>query len=229
MSSVPPIVNLPPELHRMIADQLDFPDNMNLRMVDSYFYKIIRPLSYEEGLEAEKSRFAMKNEMFVCNICLRLRYREKFVEAKTLYGSSLQIMHEYEDRSRTLPVPYCIDCGYQQELPKCQLGDTFFNNPGHTKMSQIICNGCEEFPELSQRKRFSMCETCWQKSSAEWIHKLGDTNFRDCHMSKHWHHSLGCETCFRPFRDCHWTQKLNQWYVPSPAEVSCPFVQRFEG
>ena len=106
MSSMPPITNIPPELHRMIADQLDFPDDMNLRMPDRYFYKIIRQLSYKEGLEAEKSRFAMKNEMFVCTICLRLRCSEKFVEAKILYGSSLQIMHEYEDRGRTLPVPY---------------------------------------------------------------------------------------------------------------------------
>ena len=34
---MPPITNLPPELHRMIADQLDFPDDMNLRMPDRYF------------------------------------------------------------------------------------------------------------------------------------------------------------------------------------------------
>ncbi|KAK0509320.1 hypothetical protein JMJ35_008691 [Cladonia borealis] len=63
MSSLPPITKLPPELHLAIADQLDFPDNMNLRMVDRYFYKLIKPLSYEEGLEAEKSRFALQNEM----------------------------------------------------------------------------------------------------------------------------------------------------------------------
>ena len=225
MSSFPPITRLSPELHLAIADQLDFPDNMNFRMVDRYFCKLIKPLSYEEGLKAEKCRFASKNELFVCNLCQRLRRRDKFVKAEIIYGSNLQIMHKYEDRSLTLPVPYCIDCGYQKELPGCRLGDTFFNNPGHTKMSQILCNGCEEFPEISQRKRFSMCKTCWQKSSADWIHKLGDTNFRDCHMSKHWHHSLGCETCFRPFSDCHWTQKLDHWYVLNPAKVSCLYVQ----
>ena len=202
-------------------------------MVDRYFHKTIRPLSYEEGLEVEKSRFNLKNEMFVCNLCLRLRRRENFVKAKLLYRSSLQIMPQYEHRSLTLPVPYCIvpyciDCGYQQQLPKCQLGDTF-KNPGHTKMSQVFCNGCKESPELSQRKRLSTCKTCWQKSSADWIHKLGDTDFRDCHMSKHWHHSLSCETCFRPCHDCHWTQKLDHWYVLNPAKVSCLFFQRFEG
>lgn len=192
---------------------------MNFRMVDRYSHEIIRPLSYE-GLEAKRSRFALKNEVSVCNLCLRLRRRETFVKAKILYGSSLQIMHKYEDRSLTLPVPYCIDCVYQQALPKCQLGDRFFNNPGHPKMSQILCNGCEEFPELSQRKRLIMCKTCWQNSSADWIHILGGTNFRDCHVSKHWHHSLGCETCFRPFTHCHWTQKLDNWYVSNPAKVS---------
>ena len=87
---------------------------MNLRIVDRYLHKTIRPLSYEEGLEAEKSRFALKNEMIVYNLCMRLRRRERFVEAKILYRSSLQIMHQYEDKSLTLPVPYCIDCGYQQ-------------------------------------------------------------------------------------------------------------------
>ena len=204
MSSLPPIMSLPPELHLVIADQLDFPDNMNFQTVDRYFCKLIKPLSYEEGLKAEKTRFALKNELFVCNSCLRLRRREKFVKAKIKYRSNLQIRHKYEDRSLTLPVPYCIDCGYQKELPGCRLGDTFLDTTGHTKMSQSICNGCEEFPELSQRKRFSLCKTCWQESSAEWINKLGDTNFRDCHMSKHWHHSLGCESCFRPFEDCHW-------------------------
>ena len=219
MSSLPPFMNLPRELHLVIADQLDFPDNMNLRMVHRYFYKLIKPLSYEEGLEAEVSRFALKNDLFVCNSCYRLRRKEKFVEANITYKPGLG---KYEDRSLTLPVPYCIDCGYQQQLPRCRLGEAFFNNPGDRIMSQIFCNGCGEFPELSQRKRFSMCKTCWQKSSADWIQKLENTDFRDCHMSKHWHHSTGCETCFRPFTDCHWVQ----WYVSSPTKLSCLFVQR---
>lgn len=224
MSALPPIMRLPPELHLVIADQLEFPDNMNLRMVDRYFYKLIQPLSYEEGLEAEKSRVALKNDIFVCNSCHRLRRKEKFVEAYITYTSGPRIVHEYEDRSRTLPVPYCIDCGYQQQLPRCRLGDTFFNSSGHTERSQIICNGCEEFPELSQRKRFSMCKTCWEKSSADWIQKMGNTDFRDCPMSEHWHHSHSCETCFGPFTDCHWVQRLSYWYVSNLAKVLYLFV-----
>ena len=82
MCSLLPIMNLPPELHLAIADQLDIPDNMNLRMVDRYVHKTIRPLSYEEGLEAEESRFALKNEMFVCNLCLRLRHKGKICISK---------------------------------------------------------------------------------------------------------------------------------------------------
>lgn len=178
-------MSLAPELHLAIADQLDFPDKMHFRMVNRYFCNLIKPLSYEESLKAEKSRFTLKNELFVCSLCQRLRRRENFIKAKLIYRSNLQIMHNHEDRSLTLPVPYCIDCGYQEQLPGCRLGDTFFNNHGHSKMSQILCNGCKEFSEPSQRKRFSMCNTCWQRSSADWIHKLGNTNFRDCRMSKH--------------------------------------------
>ena len=112
MSSLPPITKLPPGLHLVIADLLNFPDNMNLRMVDRYFYKLIKPLSYEEGLEAEESRFAVKNEIFACNPCHRLRHKEKFVGAKLIYKSGLTRMHLFDDRSWTLPVPYCMDCAW---------------------------------------------------------------------------------------------------------------------
>lgn len=208
MPYLPQITKSPPELHLAIAHQLGFPDNMNFRMVDRYFYKLIKPLSYEEGLKAVKSGFALQEELFVCNSCLRLRRREKFVEANTIYKSDLTIMQEYKDRSLTLPVPYCIDCGYEQKLAGCRLGDIFSNEYGHTWMSQVFCNACEEFPELSQRKKFSMCKTCWQESSARLIPRLVDTNFRDCHMSKHCHHFVSCETCSEPFSNCHWVQKL---------------------
>ena len=215
MSSLPKIMKLPPELHLVIADQLDFPDNMNLRMVDRYFYKLIKPLSYEEGLEAEKSCFALKNELFICNSCHRLRRKEKFVIAYK--------PHKYADRSMTLPVPYCIDCGYEQELPKCRLGDVFFNIL-HARLDQVLCNGCEEFPELSERKTFSMCKTCWQKASPDWIQEVRNANVRDCHMSKRWHHSLGCETCRRPFNECHWVQP----YVANPRALLFPKTPRQE-
>ena len=203
-------MRLPPELHLSIADELDFPDNLNLRMVDRYFYKLIQPLSYEEGLEAEKSRFAVDNELLICNLCYRLRRGEKFVGAD---------LHKSEDRSLNLRVPYCIDCGYEQELPRCRLGEVF-NSPGHTKWSQVLCNGCEEFPELSQRKRFSMCKTCWQKSSADWTQKGEIFYSPDYYMSKNWHHSLLCERCLQFFTDCHWVRR----YVSNPAKVSCLFV-----
>ena len=194
---------------------------MNLRMVDRYFYKLIKPLSYEEGLEAEKSCFALQNEMFVCSSCLRLRFKERFVEANTFirHHSDLTIRHLYKDRKLTLPVPYCIDCGYEQELPGCLLGDSFSSSDsGHTRMRQIFCNACEEFPELSQRKIASQCKTCWQKSSADMIQNLGITDFRGRHVSKHCHHSHICETCYEPFKDCHWVQRLNQSVRLQPGE-----------
>ena len=216
MSPLFPITKLPPELHLAIADQLDFPDNMNLRTVDRYFYRLIKPLSYEEGLKAEKSRFAVKNKLFACNSCHRLRRKEKFVAASaanTLHESDWNLKHLHEDRSLALPVvPYCIDCGYEQELPRCRLGDTFStNDSGHTRTRQIFCKACEEIPELSQRKIASQCKTCWQKYSADMIQIPGVTDFRGCHMSKHCHHSRTCEICAEPFTDCHFVQVLLSW------------------
>ena len=183
---------------------------MNLRMVDRYFYKLIKPLSYEEGLEVEKSHFALQNDIFVCSSCLRLRRKEKFVEAKILIKSDGTRLHLFGDRSRTLPVPYCIDCGYGQELPRCRLGDIIANESMPTMLSQIFCNGCEDFPELNQRKILSMCEKCWQEPSARLRPKLEDTDFRGYHMSKHCHHSIMCETCLDLFAGCHWVQRLNK-------------------
>ena len=201
-------MKLPPELHLGIADQLDFPDNMNLRMVDRYFYKLIKPLSCEEGLEAEQSCFALENELFLCNSCHRLRRKEKFIKVYMESKPGLTVTHRFADRSKTLPVPYCIDCGIEQDLPKCQLGDVFFSSL-HARLNQILCNGCEEFPELSERKTFSMCKKCWQRAPADWIQEVTNAIFRDRHMSKHCHHSLGCEICLRLFSDCHWVQRYD--------------------
>ena len=182
-------------------------------MVDRYFYKLIKPLSYEEGLEVEKSGFAWQNEMFICNSCLRLRRREKYVEVNTIHNLIGQREMYETNRSLTLPVPYCIDCGFEQELPRCRLGDVFSKKYGYSRMSQVFCNGCEEFAELSQRKKFSMCKTCWQKCSCNWREKFVDTDFRHCH------HSHLCETCFEPFTDCHWVQRLISRYVSNLAKV----------
>ena len=60
-------MKLPPKLHLVIANQLHFLDNMDLCMVDRYFYKLIKLLSHEEVTEIRK--ITMLAHMTALEVC----------------------------------------------------------------------------------------------------------------------------------------------------------------
>ena len=111
MAQFPQLLNLPSELHIAIAKNLDFPDNMTLRMANRHFYNLIRPLTYDESLRAELITLsALNKELFACIECLRLRPGQKFVERDAKDGNTHVL---FLNGKQILPVPYCIDCACQ--------------------------------------------------------------------------------------------------------------------
>lgn len=53
-------MNLPCELQRAIAEYLEFPDNMNLRMAHRLLCERIHLPNFEEALQAESTPFAIE-------------------------------------------------------------------------------------------------------------------------------------------------------------------------
>lgn len=81
MPSTLRLMALPRELHLSIIDQLEsFPSSMTLRLVNTYFYNLVKPLSYPEMLTAEKSDYALFHGIVACYKCQRLRPGHKFNE-----------------------------------------------------------------------------------------------------------------------------------------------------
>ncbi|KAF6237401.1 hypothetical protein HO173_004291 [Letharia columbiana] len=81
MPSPSPLMTLPRELHLSIIDQLDFfPSSMTLRLANTYFYTLLKPLNYQEMLAVEKSDYALFHDVVPCHGCRRLRPGHKFNE-----------------------------------------------------------------------------------------------------------------------------------------------------
>ncbi|OJJ53452.1 hypothetical protein ASPSYDRAFT_36390 [Aspergillus sydowii CBS 593.65] len=105
-----PILDLPPELHLLIADVSPPSTVMNLRLVNKHFNTLIPALSREQLLEAETSDLSIRKNLYACSVCLRLRRRRKFAD-DMIQGHRERLG---EDRGYRL----CIDCGCNPILGK---------------------------------------------------------------------------------------------------------------
>ncbi|KAF7588079.1 hypothetical protein BBP40_006178 [Aspergillus hancockii] len=99
----PQFMNLPPELHLLIANLLIFPDLIHLKLTCSYFSDIIPPLSHYELLQAELSDFALARDIYTCRYCLRLRPAAKFAD-RMLRRRRGRYGRDAEKR-------FCVECG----------------------------------------------------------------------------------------------------------------------
>lgn len=105
MPSQPHLMALPVELHALVIDQLDFfPSRMTLRLVNTYFYKLLKPLRYQDMLTVEKSHYALFHDVFACRRCERLRPGHKFSE----YQGHVCVQGCRHREERT-----CIECNVQ--------------------------------------------------------------------------------------------------------------------
>jgi hypothetical protein len=80
MATTFPILNLPSELILSVADHLDFPISIHLKITCKHLNTLIKPLNRQQLLDAEKTGFAYMRGILACRCCLRLRTIDKFSE-----------------------------------------------------------------------------------------------------------------------------------------------------
>lgn len=74
------LLDLPTEIHQLIAQCLDFGSLMRLKMTCRHFHALIPPLRLDQMLEVEISDIGKQKDLYTCRDCLRLRPRAKFAD-----------------------------------------------------------------------------------------------------------------------------------------------------
>ncbi|OJJ45255.1 hypothetical protein ASPZODRAFT_34478, partial [Penicilliopsis zonata CBS 506.65] len=98
-------LQLPAEIHLLIADCLTFPDVLCLKHACVYLYDLVPPLTHAELLVAESSSLARQKNLYACRYCLRLLPASRFAD---------RMLHSRRDRSgRDAGRRFCIRCGLQ--------------------------------------------------------------------------------------------------------------------
>ncbi|KAF5860976.1 hypothetical protein ETB97_000886 [Aspergillus alliaceus] len=100
---VSPFMNLPTELHILIANYLIFPDIIHLKLTCAYFNHLIPPLSHRELLDAELTDFAWDHDLYACRYCLRFRPAAKFADR--------MLRRRRRRCGRDAVKRFCVDCG----------------------------------------------------------------------------------------------------------------------
>lgn len=151
------LVTLPLELQEQVVQELAFPDNIFLRMACRHFCAIIKPLTHEQLLLAERTEFAIREDIYACRDCLCLRRATNFADNMTK-----------NKRGRFGPENckrFCVECGLQ-------------SGPGKTRYTRgsrimirgvchVICIRCGEFREGSDdSKGRSECVKCGARRRA---------------------------------------------------------------
>ncbi|KAF7617972.1 hypothetical protein AFLA_006881 [Aspergillus flavus NRRL3357] len=120
---IPHFMNLPPELHILIANLLIFPDIIHLKLTCTYFNDLIPPLPHHELLQAELTDFALAHDIYACRYCLRLRPAGKFADRMLRRGRG-RYGRDAERR-------FCVECGLMPRSGTARYG------PG----AQIVVQG----------------------------------------------------------------------------------------
>jgi hypothetical protein len=72
------ILNLPSELILSVAEHLDFPISVHLKLTCKHLNTLLRPLTRQQLLDAETTGFAYLRDILACRCCLRLRKVNEF-------------------------------------------------------------------------------------------------------------------------------------------------------
>ncbi|KNG88508.1 hypothetical protein ANOM_003221 [Aspergillus nomiae NRRL 13137] len=152
----PCFMNLPPELHILIANFLIFPDLVHLKLTCAYFNDLIPPLSHHELLQAELTDFALARDVYTCRYCLRLRPAAKFADRMLRRGRG-RYGRDAERR-------FCVECGLMPRSGTARYG------PGAQIVIQgvmfVICMVCREFAAGMKGgvgKGIAICQKCWEE------------------------------------------------------------------
>ena len=93
---------------------------MTLRLVNTYFYNLLQPLTYRQMLTVEKAEYALFHGLVACHRCKRLRSGHKFNE----YQRHVCVRGCRHREKRT-----CIECTVR----------AFYENPG--KSLEVSASG----------------------------------------------------------------------------------------
>lgn len=183
-------MDLPPELHHVIAANLDFPAYVCLKYVNSYFNQLIKPMNLAQLRKAEVSIFAIQKRAVACSGCLRLRKPSEFSDE----------MHKSGDIDRRV----CIDCSVRDKRTDNDRARVI-NWAG---LRHVICTDCDEFKTMSPRKVLGICYKCWKHSGSneENRRRTWDDGYRFPRFkldgSLKLHHALVCRGCYRDLDKC---------------------------
>ncbi|KAE8324450.1 hypothetical protein BDV39DRAFT_180516 [Aspergillus sergii] len=146
------LLDLPTEIHQHIAQCLDFPSLIQLKLVCQHFYALLPPLSFNRMLEVEVSAFGMQKDLYTCGDCLRLRPRARFADnmvkkkrAKFAVGAKKR---------------FCVDCGVN-----ARQGTTRYTRGSQIIVQgeqYVICRSCGAFREAAVEggRNMSECRHC---------------------------------------------------------------------
>ena len=184
------LMDLPPELHHAITAKLDFPAYSCLKLVNSYFNRLIKPMDLAQLRKAEISLFAIEERIVACSACLRLRKHLEFSD----------------DMSKSVNTDrrVCIDCSVRNMRTNNVIGHVIT----WAELRRVICTSCDEFKETSPRKASGICYSCWKHSASNeesrsraWEDRWSFQQVNVESSRKH-HHPLVCRGCYRDLDKC---------------------------
>lgn len=209
MPSSAPIMTLAPELHLTIAGMLDCPNNVMLKLASRYFYKLTKPLVFEELLAGWQCELEILGEVLPCIDCHRLRPNAEF-ECGEMHNRQWS----------------CIECKVQREREDYRVGDKIRVGRGH-----VLCRQCDEFTGDIPCRVIGLCERCWkcfdgqgyrfcscEPGSPEDFMEEQSSNIK---TRGGWlHHDIWCTNCSELFARCQWARAQISQQLTHPDGIS---------
>ena len=195
---MPSLIHIPKELHLQIIKNLKpFPDTMLLRLTNTYFYKLISPLSEEEMRRLQHKHYCVKLNLRYCVDCHRFRPGHNFVP----YDMLLVVI---DNRSSI-----CMECGMRNESYPYPRGSVFKSK----SRLKVMCEDCSDMPKGSLRRHEDLCQECWNEleqlhaTFPSWKEGLSEEEVLKHQASlfrgtARLHHQANCRNCWRGFRGC---------------------------
>ncbi|KAL4926692.1 uncharacterized protein BDV17DRAFT_149910 [Aspergillus undulatus] len=146
------IFNLPTEIFELIIGLLYLPDLLHLRAVCQSFRELIPPLSLEELLQEEVSKFGMSRNLYACGVCMCLRRRQNFAD-NMVKGRKAKCGTDAGRR-------FCLECGMNPFL-----GTARYTKGCYISMmgeQHVVCAFCGKL-SLAEREGsvyFDECRPC---------------------------------------------------------------------
>ncbi|CAF9906213.1 MAG: hypothetical protein ALECFALPRED_002161 [Alectoria fallacina] len=134
-------MTLAPELHLTIAEMLELPDNVMLKLSSRYFHELVKAPTFKQLPDGWQDYSSLCFLFRPCHDCCRLRPNAEF-----------DYEEKIEDRGWS-----CIECKAQKQRKGYQIGDSIQISYGH-----VLCCQYEEFKGAIPRRVEGLCQPCWE-------------------------------------------------------------------